>query len=203
LEARRSATSRCERPTSLPFDKFFSNLDYNGGPVMPSNTNYTIYWQPSGAPAYPAGYETGVNEYLENLAHDSGGTSNVDSVSGQYNDAAGQFASYSSHFGGALIDTDPYPANGCTRAAICLTDEQLQAELTAFVTAHGLPRDLTHEYFLLTPPGVEDCFTAQGKECSAGTSKPVYCAYHGNIPLGGGRRDHLLERPLRHGQPRL
>ena len=59
---------------TLTFDKFFSNLDYNGGPVMPSNTNYTIYWQPSGAPSYPAGYETGVNEYLENLAHDSGGT---------------------------------------------------------------------------------------------------------------------------------
>ncbi len=170
----------------LPFDKLFSNLDYNGGPVMASNTNYTIYWQPAGAPSYPAGYESGVNEYLENLAHDSGGTQNVDSVSAQYNDAAGQFASYDSHFGGALIDTNPYPANGCTKAVICMTDAQLQAELTAFVTAHGLPRDLTHEYFLLTPPGVEDCFAANGRECSLGTQKPVYCAYHGNIPLGGG-----------------
>jgi len=24
-------------------DAFFSNLDYNGGPEMPSNTNYAVY----------------------------------------------------------------------------------------------------------------------------------------------------------------
>ena len=167
------------------FDKFFSNLDYNGGPVMASNTNYAIYWDPAGAPAYPAGYESGINQYFEDLAHDSGGNENVDSVATQYNDAAGEFANYSSHFAGALIDTSPYPANGCARAATCLTDEQLQAELKSYILAHGLPRDLAHEYFLLTPPGVEDCFTANGKECSVGTSKPVYCAYHGNISLGG------------------
>jgi PKD repeat protein len=169
-----------------PLDEFFSNLDYNGGPVMPSNTNYTFYWAPKGSPSYPAEYQPGVDQYLEGLAHDSGGHENVDSVSAQYNDAAGAFAKYESHFGGAILDTDPYPANGCTRAAICLTDAQLQAELTSYITAHGLPHDLAHEYFMLTPPGVEDCFQASGHECSAGSSKPVYCAYHGNIPLAGG-----------------
>ncbi len=172
--------------TPLQLDKFFSNVDYNGGPVMPSNTNYAVYWDPVGAPAYPSGYETGINQYFEDLAHDSGGHENVDSVSAQYNDAAGEYANYDSHFAGALIDTDPYPANGCTKAAICLTDEQLQAELKSYTAAHGLPRDLIHEYFLITPPGVEDCFTSKGKECSAGSSRPVYCAYHGNITLGGG-----------------
>ncbi len=174
-------------PAVRPFDSFFSNLDYNGGPVMPSNTNYTFYWAPSGSPAYPAGYQSGVNRYLEDLAHDSGGHENVDSVSAQYNDAAGGFASYVSHFGGALVDTEPYPANGCTRAPICLTDAQLQAELTKYVTSHGLPTGLSHEYFILTPPGVEDCFTSAGRECSVGTSKPIYCAYHGNILLGAGQ----------------
>ena len=167
------------------FDAFFSNLDYNGGPVMPSNINYTFYWRPSGAPAYPAGYQTGVNTYLEDLAHDSGGTQNVDSVSTQYNDAAGEFARYESSFAGVIEDTNPYPANGCTRAPVCLTDTQLRAELTSYITSHGLPTDLTHEYFLLTPPGVEDCFTASGFECSAGAQNAVYCAYHSNIPLGG------------------
>ena len=172
-----------------PFDAFFTNLDYSGGPVMPSNTNYTVYWQPSGAPAYPSGYQTGVNRYLEDLAHDSGGTANVDSVSAQYNDSAGEFANYESHFGGALIDTDPYPTSGCKRATVCLTDAQIQTELTSFVKAKGLPTDLTHEYFLLTPPGVESCFDAAGFECSAGVvgfPEGVYCAYHGNIPVAGG-----------------
>src|SRR6202035_2792617 len=169
-----------------PFDQLFSNLDYNGGPVMPSNTNYAFYWAPAGSPPYPADYQPGVNRYLEDLAHDSGGTENVDSISAQYNDAAGRFAAYSSRFGGALIDTNPYPPNGCTRAPVCLTDAQLQTELKSYVKAHGLPRDIAHEYFLLTPPGVENCFTAGGLECSAASSSPVYCAYHGNIPLAEG-----------------
>jgi hypothetical protein len=182
-------------PGALAFDRFFSNLDYNGGPVMPSNANYTFYWAPAGAPSYPSGYQSGIDTYLQDLAHDSGGTQNVDSVSAQYNDAAGQFAAYQSSFAGAIVDTNPYPANGCTRAAICLTDAQIQAELSSYVSAHGLPRDLAHEYFVLTPPEVESCFTSGGGECSAGSSRPVYCAYHGNIPLGEGHEIVYSEDP--------
>jgi hypothetical protein len=161
-------------------------LEYHGGPIMPSNTNYAVYWDPSGGSAYPAGYETGLNTFFEDLAHDSGGNQNVDSVATQYGDTAGEFAHYSSHFGGALVDTDPYPLNGCTAAPTCLTDAQLQEELKSYVKAHGLPHDLTHEYFLLTPPGVEDCFEATGFECSAGTTNGYYCAYHSYIGLSGG-----------------
>ena len=170
-----------------PLDAYFSNLDYNGGPVMPSNTNYPVYWQPPTAPAYPAEYESGIDAFFEDLAHDSGASTNVDSVAAQYNDAAGAFASYSSHFGGALVDTDAYPANGCKRAPICLTDAQLRAELTRFVEANHLPTDLEHEYFLLTPPAVEDCLNAAASECSAGSTAPSYCAYHGDVALAGGR----------------
>jgi hypothetical protein len=130
--------------TVEPLDTFFSNVEYNGGPVMASNTNYLIYWDPPGATAYPSEYQAGVNQFFIDLAHDSGGHENADSVSAQYNDAAAEFANYSSHFGGALIDTDPYPANGCTKATICLTDEQLRTELTQYVTSHGLPTDLAH-----------------------------------------------------------
>jgi hypothetical protein len=168
------------------FDALFTNLDYNGGPVMASNTNYAVYWRPATAPIYPADYQAGVNRYFEDLAHDSGARTNVDSVATQYNDASGTFANYDSHFGGALIDTNPYPKNGCTRAPICLTDAQLQKELTTFVKAKGLPMDLAHEYFLLTPPSVEDCFEpGAALFCSVGSTAPEYCAYHGNILVGG------------------
>jgi IPT/TIG domain len=163
-----------------------SNLVYHGGPVMTSNTNYAFYWAPSGSPAYPAGYQEGVNRYLEDLAHDSGGEQNVDSVATQYANGSGEAVAYDSHFAGAIVDTNPYPKNGCKKATICLTDAQLQAELSSYIAAHALPRDLAHEYFLLTPPGVEDCFEASGTECSAGTSAPVYCAYHGSFASGGG-----------------
>src|SRR5437868_4433526 len=94
--------------SAAPLDAFFSNLDYNGGPVMPSNTNYAIYWRPSGAPKYPAEYQSGVDQYFEDLAHDSGGHQNTDSVSGQYNDWEGDHARYDSHFGGDYLDTDEY-----------------------------------------------------------------------------------------------
>jgi hypothetical protein len=174
-------------PLNAPLDAFFSNLDYNGGPLMASNSNYAFYWDPAGAPTYPAEYQSGIDQYFSDLAHDSGGHENVDSVSTQYNDAAGEYANYESRFAGAILDTDPYPANGCSRAAICLTDAQLQAELASYTAAHGLPRDLAHEYFMLTPPGVESCFEVSGKECSAGSSKPVYCAYHGYVVLGASQ----------------
>ena len=173
--------------TFRPFDLFFTNLDYNGGPVMPSNTNYAVYWRPATAPEYPTDYQPGLNRYFEDLAHDSGGHENVDSVSAQYNDAAGEFANYESHFGGVLIDEDPYPANGCKRATKCLTDAQIQHELEKFIKAQGLPTDLTHEYFLLTPPKVESCFEpGLATTCSAGSEAPFYCAYHGNFPVTGG-----------------
>jgi IPT/TIG domain-containing protein len=160
-------------------------LYHSPGPVMPSNTNYALYWDPAGAPAYPAGYEAGINRFFEDLAHDSGGLLNTDSILTQYGDSGGHFANYNSHFGGALIDTDPYPANGCSAAPTCLTDAQIRAEILGFVQAHKLPVDLEHEYFLLTPEGVESCMEAAGKTCSDGTNHKVYCAYHNFIETGG------------------
>jgi IPT/TIG domain len=160
------------------------NLAYHGGPIMPSNTNYAFYWDPAKAPAYPAEYQSGINTFFEDLAKDSGGMQNVESVAAQYADAASEFATYDSHFGGAIIDTEPYPPNGCTAAPICLTDAQLQAELSKYVVAHKLPHDLKHAYFILTPPEVENC--AEATACSAGSSIPFYCAYHSFIPLAGG-----------------
>ena len=37
-----------------------------------------------------------------------------------------------------------------------------------YVEAHKLPMDLQHEYFVITPPGVESCFEANGHNCSDG-----------------------------------
>jgi hypothetical protein len=161
-------------------------VEYHGGPVMPSNGDYTLYWAPSGAPAYPAGYQTGVNRYFEDLAHDSGGLQNTDSVLTQYHDTAGEAASYNSQFAGSLPDTHSYPVNGCSAAPICLTDKQLREEISNYVTEHKLPTDLKHEYFLITPPGVEDCLEAVGHACSDGAAHAAYCAYHSNIPITGG-----------------
>jgi PKD repeat protein len=179
------------RGAARPFDVQFTNLEYSGGPVMPANTNYTFYWSPSGLSAYPAEYTSGINQYLTDLGHDSGGHQNVDSVSAQYNDSSGAFAAYKSQFAGQIVDTDPYPASQCPVApptTHCFTDAQIQAEIGTFLNAHHLPRDLEHEYFFLTPPNVENCFDNDPSDpngpfggCSAGEAvNPVYCAFHSN-----------------------
>src|ERR1039457_249086 len=36
------------------FDRVFTNMDYNGGPVMPSNRRGLLSWSLSGIRAYPA-----------------------------------------------------------------------------------------------------------------------------------------------------
>jgi hypothetical protein len=100
-------------------------------------------------------------------------------------------ASYNVSFGGVLVDTDPYPASECPAngpVTNCLTDAQIQQEIASFVTARHLPTDLSHEYFLLTPPHVESCFSNNKATdydgCSAGivpfNKLAAYCAYHQN-----------------------
>jgi plastocyanin len=174
-----------------PFDTAFDNMDYNGGPVMPSNTDYMLMWSPSGLSAYPDGYVSGLSQYFKDLAHDSGGNQNVDSVGPQYNDLTGAVANYDVHFGGVLVDTDPYPASDCIvndPVTNCLSDAQIQQEIASFVTANNLPTDLSHEYYLLTPPNVASCFSNNPNTnfdgCSANISplRPfaAYCAYHEN-----------------------
>jgi hypothetical protein len=69
-----------------------------------------------------------------------------------------------------------------------LTAEQLEAEITHLVLSKGLPVDFSHEYFLLTPEGVEDCFEGgSGGACSANAEEnTAFCAYHGAIETEAG-----------------
>ena len=177
------------------FDVVFNNMDYNGGPVMPSNVDYAVFWSPNGPAGYPAGYTQGLDTWFSDLAHDSGRNQNTDSVSAQYQDLTGAFSRYATTFGGGLFDTQPFPASQCpVNGAVtnCLTDAQIQSELERFVAARGLRKDLSHEYFLLTPPHVETCFSGDKSAsppfggCSAGiqpSKLAFFCAYHQNTGI--------------------
>jgi len=180
-------------PAANPLDIASVNQEYNGGPVMPSNTDYMLMWSPNGLSDYPQGFTFGIARYFSDLAHDSGGNQNVDSIGPQYNDLTGARVNYDVRFGGVLVDTDPYPPTECPVGGTgvtgvvtaCLTDPQIQQEVESFVTQHHLPTDLSHEYYVLTPPHVESCFSgnpATGFDgCSAGESQDLaYCAYHQN-----------------------
>lgn len=164
------------------------NLVYHsGGPIMSTNTNYAIYWLP---PTYSyngnnAGYEGTLNQYLTDVAHDSHTRSNAFALGTQYTDnvSGGHNVAYDSTFAGSVVVTDALPSNGCAAAAVCLTDAQLRTEIQSVVTAQGWPQNLTSEYILFTPPGLETCFDSGGSQCSTN----VYCAYHSYFPSPGGQ----------------
>jgi hypothetical protein len=127
---------------------------------------------------FDASYQTLINRYLTDVAHDSSGsTSTVYSVATQYYDNPGSVhIQYQSTFGGSYVDHDPLPANGCDDGVdtYCLTDAQLTNEIQTVLNATGWHGGLDRMYFLMTPNGVGSCFDSLGTECTTNT----FCAYH-------------------------
>lgn len=157
-----------------------SNLQYNGGPVMHSDANYAIYWEPSGY-STSSSYKSVINGYFANVAAASGATTNDYSVSTQYYDGSGNIA-YNASAGGSTVDTNAYPASGCvsTSGGPCITDAQLQTEVNRVVSANGWPRGMGAIYYVYFPSGVTTCTDVTSSQCS-GT---VYCAYHSSMGSG-------------------
>ncbi len=157
-----------------------AQLTYHGGPVMHSDKNYAIYWEPSGH-ATPASYKSAINSYFTNVAADSGKSTNVYSTDTQYSDGSGNIA-YNVSSGSPIVDANPYPASGCpqTGGNPCLTDAQLGTEINRVINASGLPRGLGTIYYVFTPQNVASCFDAAGTQCSTN----VFCAYHSSFGSG-------------------
>ena len=172
--------------SELPFNAA-GNLDYHGGPVMHSNAEYAIFWAPSGY-GFEPGYKAAAIEYMQDVAADSGKATNVYAVGTQYTDNTGR-AAYSTTYGGAFDDTDPYPASGCppyTAAGnaftACLTDAQIAHEVNSFVSSHSLPRGLGAMYFVMLPSAAGSCF---GTALNSGCFAKAFCAYHSNTNASG------------------
>lgn len=136
------------------------------------------------APKYPTGYTEGIDEYIKNLQHDSGLTTNTNSVAAQYGDAEGAFANYIVTFGGATTYTKPYPPNGCKYGTVCLSGAQVEQAVKKYAEEH--PGDDGFEGFLavLLPPEVVVCM--QPGQCSVNannTAVRYLCAYHESVTL--------------------
>ena len=144
----------------------------------------THFRGPSEPPARPRSrsarsYQTAINQFFTDVAHDSPGDQNVYSVAKEYYDNPGPVhIQYQSTFGGAYVDHDPLPANGCDDGldTYCVTDQQLQHEIQTVLTAKGWHGGLDHVFFLMTPNGVGSCESAAGN-CSTDT----FCAYHSDF----------------------
>jgi hypothetical protein len=126
---------------------------------------------------FDASYQTVINRYFADVAHDSGGVDNVYSVAAQYSDGSGP-VQYQSTFGGSYVSHDPLPVGVCDDGLdpYCVTDQQLQDEIQSVLTATGWRGGLDHMFFLLTPNGVGSCFNQFG-QCSTDT----FCAYHSDF----------------------
>jgi hypothetical protein len=149
---------------------------------MRTNTPYAIFWIPSGY-SVSAGYQSLIDGFFQNVAAASGDANNTYSVTAQYGETSGPIA-YQSSFGGFVLDTDPFPANGCTDGSlsVCLTDAQLQAEIDKEVTANGWQAGLSHQFFLFTPAPVGSCTDSSSSTCAYS----YYCAYHSSFASGLG-----------------
>jgi hypothetical protein len=148
-----------------------TNLTYHGGPVMHTNATYAIYWVPPGF-TVSAGYQATIDQFLGDVAAAPGATTNVYFSDTQYSDSVNGPLLNSSTFAGSVIDTNGFPANGCTDpyTSTCLNDSQLKAEITRVMAAQGWSASPTTMFFMLTAKGVGSC--------AGGCAFSNYCAYH-------------------------
>jgi hypothetical protein len=162
-------------------------LIYGGGKVMgtaakPGDTTvYPVYWAPSAA-SYSPNYETIIDGFLQNVAAASGSTTNVFSVLTQYHGTSSTPTAYSVHFGTHINDTTAFPASGCPVLAgytNCLSDAQLQAELTKIITAQSLPVGGDRIYSVFLPPGVDTC------DSPGSCNSNSFCGYHSAMTVNG------------------
>src|SRR2546421_1364042 len=166
-------------------------LRYPGGPVMHAHTIHLIFWAPPTF-SFPAGYEAGVQAYMQDVAADSGKTSNAYGAISQYGDAGGP-AQYNVTYGGSVTVTDALPARdpNCFDGATCISDDQLAAKVEAVRAAHSSPawpRGLADQYVILTPENITTCFSDGSGACSDNW----YCAYHYFRPLVSAPSNPLI-----------
>jgi hypothetical protein len=144
---------------------------------MTSRKAYAIFWVPAGY-SNATGYSSTIDQFFNDVAADSGKTTNVYAVDTQYSGIA-----YSSTYGGSVTDTNAFPASGCplyNGLAECLTDAQIMAEIDNQIAAHSWTKNSTTTFFMFTPDNVGSCFDAGGSSCAY----TAYCAYHGYTPSG-------------------
>jgi PKD repeat protein len=166
-----------------------ASLGYQGGPVVHSDSIYAVYWDPP--LTYPRSAQLEINGFLRGFASEAGDLTNGFAAITQYGDSTAKVSGQST-FSGAYTDVDPYPAtNNCSEEGNpCITDAQIRAELTSFISSNGLPSGLnpragaTPIYLVLLPPGVTVCTTGAGEgvHCSDAAASQRLCSYHSYIP---------------------
>jgi hypothetical protein len=155
----------------------------HGGPIMKTDKNYAIFWNPphlqSGAAS--AGITAAYESLIARWFKDAGATG-VYAITHQYN--AGSTHPTSTSYGASFVDTSPFPTGHCSDAktgANCITDSDIQAEVHKIATAHGFGPSSTRSFFVYTPQGEGSCIDSSNRSCAY----TQYCAYHGPSVVNG------------------
>jgi hypothetical protein len=153
-------------------------LTYQGGPIMTGETLYAIFWIPptlqnGHSTTLSSKYQTVTKQFLgdypdHGIANNS--TQYYSTTSGtKYFVGKGSFA-------GFYLDTNPYPASGCSDSVTpgnCITDAQLQTEIARVMTLKAWTPGLNKMFLVFTSTGEGSCIS------STSCAYTQYCAYHG------------------------
>jgi len=172
---------------------------------MRTATLTPVFWNPGGVGTYPTEYEKEIEQFLADVAADSGKETDFYSLLPQYYEEAGantNHISYTVTAGTAIQDADALPSGSeeqCTTpfegsARPCVTDKGVRTELKALIQANGLATGIGHEYIVFFPPGIDSCFDkgGTGDENCSGTG---YCGYHGALNAGASEEVEYANEP--------
>ena len=143
--------------------RYPGTLTYQGGPVMTSAVQHTIFMFPrNGVCPSVAACWGDPERFLTDLSR-----SEFIHVTDQYVDTTAN---------------DRYPVGvgahvRYTIPAKPLVDTDMQAVVHALVVRDGGLNGYGHEYHVFLPPGQDECFDTTFKVCASN----VFCAYHGSV----------------------
>jgi hypothetical protein len=160
------------------------NLIYSGGPVQHDPTFYAIFWLPAGASYEPnlvngdSAYENLMARYLQDA-----GNTNLSNLASQYYDTTSGYPNTigpGARYGGAFIDTTPYPHSGSSSDP--LFDSDIRAEANRALAANPQWTDgVNSTFFVFTGWGINNCTNGSETDCTPGipsASGQGFCGYH-------------------------
>jgi len=155
-----------------------------GGSVMTSAAIYAIYWAP---PTLQDGHTAAMSSAYQALQtrlitdYPGHGLANNNTQYFQKINGNITYISSQGSFGGAYVDTSPYPNTKCrasTTPNTCITDADIMEEVQKVVALNGWPGGLNNLFMVYTSKGEDVCDDSTSSSSCANTD---YCGYHSYI----------------------